>query len=99
MKRKKRGQRESAKQILQGLFRQPEQGFYRQPVLHINCQGQIEVENYRNILLYNENQVRLDMGRWEIALFGDTLELCAASKGRLVLKGRVFRSEFSYKEA
>ncbi len=98
MKHKRKKQKEPVRQILHDLIRQPDEGFYRQPVLHISCCGQIEVENCSEILLYDENQIRLDMGCWEVALFGDSLELCAASKGRLVLKGKVFRTEFSYKE-
>lgn len=97
MKRKK-SERERLSTILKGMFRQPQPGFYHQPILHINCQGQIEVENCKEILLYNEQAVKLDMGHWEITLFGNELELCTVGKALLTLKGKVFKAEFSYKE-
>ena len=46
----------------------------------------------------DSSQIQLDMGRWEVTLYGDGLELCAASRGQLLLQGRVLRTEFSYKE-
>lgn len=94
----KKGEREHLGAIVKGLFRQPEPGFYHQPVLHINCRGQIEVENCKEILLYNDETVRLDMGHWEIALFGSELELCSMGRALLTLRGKVFRAEFTYKE-
>lgn len=98
MKHKKPKQHESLRDGLQQIFRQPPSNFYHQPVLHINCHGQIEVEHCKSILFYNEQMIRLDMGRWEITLMGDELQLCAISKALLALKGRVLKTEFTYKE-
>lgn len=98
MKRKPKQTREPVKRILRDLFRQPTADFYAQPMLHINCLGQVQVENCREILLYDSSQIRLDMGRWDVTVYGDGLELCAASRGQLLLRGRVLRTEFSYKE-
>ena len=49
-------------------------------------------------MLYNEEVVRLDMGHWEISLFGNELELCSMGRALLTLRGKVFRAEFTYKE-
>ena len=98
VKRKPKQAREPARRIIRDLFRQPETDFYAQPMLHINCRGQVQVDNCREILLYDSNQIRLDMGRWEVTLCGDGLELCAASRGQLLLNGRILHTEFSYKE-
>ena len=98
VKRKPKQIKEPAGRILRDLFRQPTADFYAQPMLHINCYGQVQVENCREILLYDSSQIRLDMGRWEVTLYGDGLELCAASRGQLLLRGRVLRTEFSYEE-
>ena len=97
MKRKKK-EHERLGDMVKGLLGQPEPGFYHQPVLHINCRGQIEVENCKEILLYNEEVVRLDLGHWEISLFGNELELCSMGRALLTLRGKVFRAEFTYKE-
>ena len=98
MKRKPKQTSEPVRRILRDLFRQPAADFYAQPMLHINCLGQVQVENCREILLYDSSQIRLDMGRWDVTVYGDGLELCAASRGQLLLRGRVLRTEFSYKE-
>lgn len=98
VKHKPKQIKEPAGRILRDLFRQPAADFYAQPMLHINCYGQVQVENCWEILLYDSSQIRLDMGRWEVTLYGDGLELCAASRGQLLLRGRVLRTEFSYKE-
>lgn len=98
MKRKTKRTREPAGRVIRDLFRQPAADFYAQPVLHINCHGQVQVENCREILFYDDSRIQLDMGRWDVTLYGDGLELCAASGGQLLLRGRVLRTEFSYKE-
>ena len=98
MKQRSKKQKQSIRASLKQLVGQPGTGFYRQPMLHINCHGQIEVENCKQILFYNEQMLRLDMGRWEISLYGDELELRTVSKNLLVLLGRVFKTEFTYKE-
>ena len=98
MKRKPKRIKEPAGRILRDLLCQPAADFYAQPMLHINCYGQVQVENCREILLYDSSQIRLDMGRWDVTVYGDGLELCAASRGQLLLRGRVLCTEFSYKE-
>ncbi len=99
MKRKQKKNQATPWQEIKALVRQPEEGFYRQPILHINCFGQIEIENCKQILRYNEQEICLDMGLWQVSIFGDSLELCNANKGQLLLTGRVFRTEFSYGKA
>lgn len=99
LKQKKQKEHLNPWQEIKALVRQPDKGFYRQPILHINCYGQIEIENCKEILRYNEQEICLDMGLWTVSLFGDSLELCNASKGQLLLRGRVFRTEFSYGKA
>ena len=44
MKHKRKTRRESPGTYLKRLVRQPPAAFYRQPVLHIQCGGQVEVE-------------------------------------------------------
>ena len=81
---------------LRGVLAGPPAGLYRQPVLHINCSGLVEIEGCRAILLYDEQQLRLDLGRWQVSLFGDGLMLESFSKTGLIIRGRVFKTEFTY---
>ncbi len=83
-------------QTLRGVLAGPPAGLYRQPVLHINCNGLLEIEGCRAVLLYNEQQLKLDLGRWQVSLFGDGLVLETFSKTGLVIRGRIFKTEFTY---
>lgn len=83
-------------QTLQSVLAAPPAGLYRQPVLHINCSGLVEIEGCRAVLLYNEQQLKLDLGKWQVSLFGDGLMLESFSKTGLVVRGRVFKTEFTY---
>lgn len=98
MKRKRRAKRESPGVYFKRLVGQPPAGFYRRPILHIQCGGLVEVEECKGVLLYDENQIRLDMGGWQVSLYGDDLTLCGMGGRMLTLKGRVFRAEFSSEE-
>ena len=95
MKQKRKTKAERPGAALKRLVRQPPGGFYRQPVLHIQCGGSVEVEGCKGILLYDEHQIRLDMGGWQVSLYGDELTLCGIGGRMLTLKGRIFRAEFS----
>lgn len=98
MKRKRRAKRESPGVYFKRLVGQPPAGFYRRSILHIQCGGLVEVEGCKGVLLYDENQIRLDMGGWQVSLYGDDLTLCGMGGRMLTLKGRVFRAEFSSEE-
>ena len=87
MKQKRRAKRESPGAYFKRLIRQPPASFYHQPVLHIQCGGQVEVEGCKGVLLYDESQIRLDMGGWQVSLYGDELALCGVGGRMLTLKG------------
>lgn len=95
MKQKRRAKRESPGAYFKRLIWQPPASFYHQPVLHIQCGGQVEVEGRKGVLLYDESQIRLDMGGWQVSLYGDELALCGVGGRMLTLKGKIFRAEFS----
>lgn len=95
MKRKRKTKGEGPGAYLWRLARQPPSAFYHQPVLHIQCGSLVEVEGCKGVLLYDESQIKLDMGGWQVSLFGDELTLCGVGGRMLTLKGRVFRAEFS----
>lgn len=95
MKQKRRKKRESPGAYFKRLVGQPPAGFYSRPVLHIQCGGQVEVEGCKGVLLYDESQIRLDMGGWQVSLYGDELTLCGVGGRMLTLKGQIFRAEFS----
>ncbi len=94
----KQKKRPKARETIRQLTAQPPRDFYRQPILHINCNGEIQVENCRAVLEYTTDHLRLDMGRWDADIWGSELELCSLGGPVLVLKGRIFKAELFYKE-
>ena len=48
--KKQRSVRAAPKTEKVNLFAQPDKGFYRRSILHIQCGGAIEVENCRAVL-------------------------------------------------
>lgn len=94
--KKKKGP--GAKETLRQLTAQPPHNFYKQPILHINCEGEIQVENCRGVLEYTTEHLKLDMGRWDADIWGTDLKLCSLGGPVLVLKGRIFKTELFYKE-
>lgn len=94
MNRKKWREKLSCKQKF--LSRLPE-GFYKQPILHINCTGEVTVENCKAVLEYEAQKLRLDMGSWDAAIWGDDLKLVGLGGSLLRVKGTVFKTELFYK--
>lgn len=68
---------------------------YNQPVLHINCNGDLIAENCKGILLYTDTEIRLDMGI-VVSLRGDDLMLETLDKDRITVSGRFFNFELIY---
>lgn len=74
----------------------PPPELYTGAMLHINCNGSVQVDNSKGIVLYNENAVELDMGKTRVRLSGDDLALETVEKGIVLVRGRIFNLEFFY---
>lgn len=66
------------------------------PMLHVDTNGEITVENAGAIIMYNENEVRLDMKGIVVAIKGDGITLKTLEKSLVTVSGRVFNIEFLY---
>ena len=95
--KKQRSVRAAPKTEKVNLFAQPDKGFYRRSILHIQCGGAIEVENCRAVLECTEDRVRLQMARWEVVLRGRKLQLESLNRRTLVLRGCI--SQISFQQA
>ena len=60
--------------------------------------GYIQAENCKEILLYNENTVILDMGKVKAEIEGNALEMKTLSKGFIDISGKIFGIKYIYKE-
>lgn len=76
----------------------PPKGFYRQPVLHLDCRGLIEIENCRKVILYTANQVEIELGGQIVAVHGNDLCLGELAGKNLFLKGQIFSIELKQVE-
>ena len=91
-----RKKRDGPKKILSSIFQMPPPELYTGAMLHINCNGSVQVDNSKGIVLYNENAVELDMGKTRVRLSGDDLTLETVEKGIVLVRGRIFNLEFFY---
>ena len=85
-------------QLAKSCIGQPPPGFYTRPMLHIDCTGRVEVEGCRGVLLFNEERLALDMGRWQVSLCGDGLVLEGLTRRSLQIRGTLLRVELSTAE-
>ena len=71
---------------------------YGKPALHIDCTGNISIENCREILQYNEDELLLDMGICRVAFKGDGILVDTYQKDRITAHGRVISVSFHGKD-
>ena len=71
---------------------------YGKPALHIDCTGNISIENCREIVQYNEAELLLDMGVCRVAFKGDGILVDTYQKDRITAHGRVFSVSFQGKD-
>lgn len=68
-------------------------------VVHIACDGAIEIDRCKGILLYRENRICLDMGALCVEIEGDSLVMDTYQKDHITIHGRVFCVKFCYQKA
>ena len=71
---------------------------YGKPALHIDCAGNISIENCREIVQYNEAELLLDMGVCRVAFKGDGILVDTYQKDRITAHGRVLSVSFQGKD-
>ena len=96
MGRRSKAKRKTPVQLVHSLFKMPPPDFYHHPILHLDCGGRIEVEGCKSVMRYDKDQICLDMGGIQVALYGDGLILEALNGRELQIRGQVLRAEFSY---
>jgi len=56
----------------------------------------MEIEHFRKILDFDEDRVRLVLGKGSVTITGDGLTIASLEKGRILLRGQFCKVEFSY---
>ena len=93
---KRNGRRQTAPQKRgKSLFAQPPENLYGRTSIYL-CGRELEVENFRELLDYQQDRVRLRLSCGILTVLGDCLELAALEKHRIRLCGTVLKTEFFY---
>ncbi len=82
---------------MKALFAQPPAGLYGGTTLY-QCGNEMELENFKMLLDYQENKLRVRMKNGVLTIFGDRLEIAALEPRRLRIRGLVLKTEFSYEQ-
>ena len=94
--RRKNGQAKPANGV-KHLFAQPPSNLYGKTSVYL-CGGEMEIENFCELLLYQEGKIQLRLQRGLFTVEGDRLEIEVLDQKRIRLRGTILRTEFSYPE-
>ena len=87
MKRKRQHRKGMLREMLPTLYRIPQGLTFSEPTIHINCYGQIRLENCRKILLYNQDEIVIQLDRLAVSIRGDGLVMDTLSKEAITVSG------------
>lgn len=93
MKKKQAG-RLSPQEWFRRMFRPPGKGFYGRPSVY-RCGNRMEIEQFRRILLYDEQKLCLEFRQGCFTVYGDQMQIETLAAHRITLRGTFFRTEFS----
>lgn len=88
--------RKKASAPLPKLFGQPPFGLYERTSLY-QSEHELEIENYKAILLYEEDRLEVDLGESLLKIYGTDLQVISLEKNRIRLNGILLKLEYSYK--
>ncbi len=84
----------SPKEWAKKLIEQPAAALYQRPSVYMSG-DEIEVQNFRAVVDYNQAYLIIDLGRELMRITGDALVIVSMEKGRVVVRGRVLGISFS----
>lgn len=91
---KKHGDRLTPRRWAKLLFRQPPRGLYEQPSVY-TCGGQMEITNFRRIVLYNEEKLCVETKSGRFTVYGDGLKIRTLAARRITLRGKFLRTDWA----
>lgn len=89
----------SPKEVLALDYSRAQTLLHPRPMLHLRCDGAMEIEYCREILHYSQTCIKLDMQSVCVEITGDELVLDTLQKDRITLHGRLFSVTFRYEKA
>lgn len=94
MSKRNRYPKTTPKQWAKQLFAQPSEALYQKPSMYLSG-DELELQNFRSLVDYNENYLLLDLGRTRLRITGDALAILALEPARLVMRGQILSISFS----
>lgn len=95
-KKEKRGARISPKAIFAVSAQAMEPILHAQPLVFLNCNGILEVENHKGIVSYDTEKIVLNMGTVCVRIEGDSLKMDILRKNFIRIHGRIFAIHLCY---
>ena len=95
MPKRRRRQGPRPGRLIQNWLAQPVALFYGQANLYW-CGREMEIENFLRIQDFGEGYLKLVLAQGVLTVYGDELTIASLEKGRILLRGRFLKAEFSY---
>ncbi len=94
MKRNKQKKLVLIKKWCKNLLAQPQPQFYTKPMLYISG-DEMELKNFCQLLEYTDEHLGMTIKNGALDIYGANLFVVALEKERILIKGTVFKIEFS----
>lgn len=91
MSKNRRRPKDTVRDALRASFAIPETLVLTQPLVHINCNGWIEIENCGGISEYGVQKIVFRLGRRGVAVMGEDLMIVSLNAHITEIRGRIFR--------
>jgi sporulation protein YqfC len=72
----------------------PESAFFDAPRMELNGNHKVSIDGCRMLLEYNENLVKLDVGKQEVSFLGKELDIKYLRPDALIISGEIVSIEF-----
>ena len=96
MKRKRQRRKGMLREMLPTLYRIPQGLTFSEPMIHINCYGQIRLENCRGIQRYDQDEILIRLDGLSVSIRGDGLVMDTLSKEAVTVSGTILGLDFRY---
>ena len=90
-------QDKSFKGMARSLLSKGERALYLAPMIHINVGGEVQVDNAKAVLAFDEQGITIDLGCQSVNIAGINLVLSTFEKNQITLHGNITAINFSYK--
>jgi len=92
--RSKKQTYKSSKARLASMLQMPEAAFYKSASVEITGNHEAVVEGCKGVLVYDENVIKLNMGKYSLRFTGQSLEMKCFENESLTISGLIVSVDF-----